>query len=110
MILHHHWVRCDGRYANERQRVQTSLSLLLVAYTGVRPGSILHPHHHIPSNLSDDEQKLVGEYSSHEDPHDCLKYRDIDIFKVRGDGENDLVFLMLVTIRLQKGMRNKALP
>lgn len=84
--------------------------ILLIAYTGVRPGSVVLSHHHkLPSHIGDDEQKFVGEYTSNEDPDDCLKYRDVELFKVQGADGNDHVIIMRLTVRLMKGMRNKSL-
>jgi len=40
-VLHYHWVLDTSTFADERQRVQLSMLLLLAAYTGQRPCSIL---------------------------------------------------------------------
>ena len=40
-VFHHHWVLDMSTFADERQRVQLSMLLLLAAYTGQRPCSIL---------------------------------------------------------------------
>ena len=48
-----------------------------------------------------------GYYNSNE----CLKYKDIEIFKVRDPTFPDQqVFLMKVTLRLMKGKRDAGLP
>ncbi|EGP82385.1 uncharacterized protein MYCGRDRAFT_11476, partial [Zymoseptoria tritici IPO323] len=86
--LHVHWVRCQEWYAAERQRVQLSLILLLIVYTSARPSAV---------------------FTSFETAGDCLKYKDIQIFKVKGQSQDDHVLLMIVTLRLMKGQRNKSL-
>ncbi|KAI9709018.1 MAG: hypothetical protein M1828_002552 [Chrysothrix sp. TS-e1954] len=41
LVLQHHWILDDSTFDDERQRVQLAFLLLLAAYTGQRPCSIL---------------------------------------------------------------------
>jgi integrase len=41
-IIQYHWVSDMNAFSNERQRVQAAALLLLAAFTGSRPGALLH--------------------------------------------------------------------
>ncbi len=91
-LLHHHWALCTDYYAIERQRVQHALIILLMVYTSARPGALV-------------------EGNGYYDTNDCLKYKDIEIFKVRDpEMPSRNILIMMVTLRLMKGKRNKGLP
>ena len=91
-LLHHHWALCTDYYSIERQRVQHALIILLMVYTSARPGTLV-------------------EGSGYYDTDDCLKYKDIEIFKVRDpEMPSRNILIMMVTLRLMKGRRNKGLP
>lgn len=108
--LHFHWVSCRAWFAAERQHVQLSLMLLLIVYTSARPSAIVDCETSmLPQDLSTDEQNFPGQHTSYEVPGDCLKYKDIQLFKVKGKSKSDHVMLMIVTLRLMKGQRNKSL-
>lgn len=63
----------------------------------------------LPTDLDEDKQNFPGQFTSFETAGDCLKYKDIQIFKVKGQSQDDHVLLMIVTLRLMKGQRNKSL-
>ena len=109
--LHYHWGLCNGWYASERQRVQLALMLLLIAYTSARPSALVQCHGPVTdAEVCEDEQDFAGPRTSHEASFDSLKYKDVAIYKVKApDGKNEHVFIMVVTLRLMKGSRNKGL-
>lgn len=41
-VIQYHWAADINVFPNERQRVQVAAILLLAAYTGSRPGALLH--------------------------------------------------------------------
>ena len=91
-VLHHHWAWCDDYYPVERQRVQHALLILLIAGTSARPGTII-------------------EGGGYYDTNDALKYKDLKLYLAR-DPENPSrkSLLLLVTLRLMKGYRNRGNP
>jgi integrase len=42
VVIQYHWVSDINVFPNERQRVQVATILLLAAFTGSRPGALLH--------------------------------------------------------------------
>ena len=92
IILRHHYAISDDYYAHERERIQHSLLILFMTCTTARPATLIEG---------------CGYHNSNE----CLKYKDIEIFKVRDPTyPEQQVFLMKVTLRLMKGKRNAGLP
>jgi len=91
-LLHHHWALCTDYYPVEQQRVQHALLILLMAYTSARPGALV-------------------EGSGYYNTNDCLKYKDIEIFKVRDpECPSRNILIMTVTLRIMKGKRYKGSP
>lgn len=91
LLLYHHWMLCTDRYAIERERIQHALLILLMVYTTARPSTIL------PGNKSNS--------------NDCIKYKDIELFKVRDpEDKSNHILVMKIRLRLMKGRRNKGAP
>lgn len=91
LLLYHHWMLCTDRYAIERERIQHALLILLMVYTKARPSTIL------PGNKSNS--------------NDCIKYKDIELFKVRDpEDKSNHILVMKIRLRLMKGRRNKGAP
>ena len=110
-LLHHHWVVDASYYPTERQRIQLGLVLLLMAYTGVRPAGVLETYRgrtREEAGKDDDPDLLISDKDPDSRP-DSLKYKDIQLFKVR-DPNGQHVLMMIVTFRLMKNSRNKGLP
>ena len=63
-LLHHHWVLSTDYYPVERERVQHALIILFMACTTARPSTLV-------------------EGGGYYDTNDCLKYKDIEMFKIR---------------------------
>ncbi|KAF1814524.1 hypothetical protein P152DRAFT_447870 [Eremomyces bilateralis CBS 781.70] len=92
LLLYHHYALSNEYYAHERERVQHSLIILFMIGTSARPSTLVEGG---------------GYYNTNE----CLKYNDIEIFKVRDPNlPSQQVFLMRVRLRLLKGKRDKGLP
>ncbi|KAF1349750.1 hypothetical protein BDV97DRAFT_295949 [Delphinella strobiligena] len=88
-LLHHHWVQCTNVYPTERHRVQQALLMLLCAYTSARPDAF-------QVSCTDPDAR-----------RDSLKYKDINIFKVRDPSRPAATMLvMIVRLRLHKGTRH----
>ncbi|KAI9717340.1 MAG: hypothetical protein M1828_007228 [Chrysothrix sp. TS-e1954] len=83
LVLHHHWVRDDSLFDDERQRVQLAFLLLLAAYTGQRPCSILETTRKrgpLPAIESgDDCLKDMSEEDQSEDDNKAFAEIDKDI-------------------------------
>lgn len=91
-ILFHHWVRCRDYYPIERSRLQQDFLILFCSGTAARPGTVI-------------------EGGGYYDEDDALKYKDIKIHLVRDpDRPSMKSLLMLVTLRLMKGYRNRGSP
>ena len=92
LLLHHHWALSTDYYTIERERVQLALIILFMACTTTHPSTLV-------------------EGSGYYGTNDCLKYKDIEIFKIKDLGNPGYhVFLMRVKFHLMKGKRNKGLP
>ncbi|KAF1815641.1 hypothetical protein P152DRAFT_192051 [Eremomyces bilateralis CBS 781.70] len=92
LLLYHHYALSNEYYAHERERVQHSLIILFMIGTSARPSTLV---------------ERGGYYNTNE----CLKYMDIEIFKVRNpELPSQQVFIMRVRLRLLKGKRDKGLP
>ena len=92
LLLHHHWALSTDYYTIERERVQLALIILFMACTTARPSTLVEGGGYYGTN-------------------DCLKYKDIEIFKIKDPGNPGRhFFLMRVKFRLMKGKRNKGLP
>jgi len=92
LLLHHHWALSTDYYTIEWERVQLTLIILFIACTTVRPSTLVEGGGYYGTN-------------------DCLKYKDIEIFKIKDLGNPGChVFLMRVKFHLMKGKRNKGLP
>ncbi|KAL8903798.1 MAG: hypothetical protein Q9207_003690 [Kuettlingeria erythrocarpa] len=87
--LCYHWISDTEKFPLERDRVQLALFILLLAYTGARPGAIV-------------ESDVAGIRQSNE----ALKYRDIQLKLVRPSGAAPLL-IMKVRITLDKGRRHR---
>lgn len=61
LVLHHHWILDDSTFADERQRVQLAMLLLLAGYTGQRPCSILETTRRSKTYLSSDATQDEGD-------------------------------------------------
>ncbi|KAL9583651.1 MAG: hypothetical protein Q9203_004996 [Teloschistes exilis] len=90
--LCYHWTFDTESFHFERDRVQLALFILLLAYTGQRPGAIV-------------ESDSVGNRNSNQ----ALKYRDIKLKLVRGGNGEASLLVMTVNIRLDKGKRGKGI-
>ena len=66
-LIHYLFVCDEARFHHERLRVQLALSMLIMAYTGSRPGAILESMYHRQSN-------------------DGLRYEDIEVNLVQVNG------------------------
>lgn len=64
LLLYHYYAISDEYYLYERERIQHGLIILLIIGTSIRPATLVEGG---------------GYYNSNE----CLKYKDIKIFKVR---------------------------
>ena len=79
-------------FANERQRVQFALLLVISAYTGSRPGAV------VPPKLKDEPQRAI-------------LYEDIELVLMPGpkpNGPDKLV--MLLTLKHLKSNNGRAKP
>ncbi len=81
-LVHFIWVCDEVEYHHERSRIQLVFCMLLMAYTGSRPGSIVEPEYRSGSN-------------------DGLLYGDVALELHRHD--QGVWFNLLVTIRNRKG-------
>jgi len=92
LLLYHHWALCTDHYAIERERIQHALLILFIVYTSARPGTIV-------------------EGGGYRNTNDCLKYKDIELFKVRDPEDTSKhILIMKIRLRLMKGKRNKGAP
>ena len=92
LLLYHHWALCTDHYAIERERIQHALLILFIVYTSTRPGTIV-------------------EGGGYQNSNDCLKYKDIELFKVRDtEDASKHILIMNMRLRLMKGKRNKEAP
>lgn len=109
--LHYHWSICNAWFAAERQRIQLSLLLLFIAYTSGRPSAFIENEKFVDvDTVNSDECNFPGQFTSHEPVVDSLKYKDIQLFKIKGSQRNDEhIFIMILTLRLMKGFRNQGL-
>jgi hypothetical protein len=86
---------------------------LLIAYTAARPGSILEASKLKTledADIGDDPAFLLSVKDSDALP-DCLKYKDVQLFKIGDEsGSGASILVMVITLRLMKGMRNKGAP
>jgi hypothetical protein len=86
-ILQYHWAFDTGSLPHERQRVQLSLLLLMMAYTSSRPGAIV-------------------ESGCAKGSNEALCYKDIKILVIPGsDGAYRDTLVMTITLRYMKGCR-----
>ncbi|KAH9827216.1 hypothetical protein Tdes44962_MAKER03026 [Teratosphaeria destructans] len=111
ILLNYHWSHDTSTFPTERHRVQLALVLLLLGYTGVRPSAVLEVDRAKPledADPGDDPDFLISARDADAKP-DLLKYKDIEMYKVRGPGGQHLI-LMIITFRLMKNQRNKGLP
>ncbi|KAI9770756.1 MAG: hypothetical protein M1840_003006 [Geoglossum simile] len=78
--------------AQVKPTMSHALLILLMAYTSARPGALV-------------------EGSGYYNTGDCLKYKDIEIFKVRDpECPSRNILIMTVILRIMKGKRNKGSP
>ena len=61
LALHYHWALDDSTFFNERQRVQLATMILLAAYTGQRPCSILETARKRQVSPSEDADNIEDE-------------------------------------------------
>ncbi|KAI9773157.1 MAG: hypothetical protein M1840_008278 [Geoglossum simile] len=86
-ILQYHWAFDAGSLPHERQRVQLSLLLLMMAYTSSRPGAIV-------------------ESGCAKGSNEALCYKDVKILVIPGsDGAYRDTLVMTITLRYMKGCR-----
>jgi len=86
-ILHNHWAFDAGTFPHERQRVQLSLLLLMMAYTSSRPGAIV-------------------ESGCAKGSNEALCYKDVKILVIPApDGAYRDKLVMTVSLRYMKGCR-----
>ncbi|KAL8641816.1 MAG: hypothetical protein Q9228_001434 [Teloschistes exilis] len=90
--LCYHWTLDEDQFFFERDRIQLALFILLLAYTGQRPGAIV-------------ESDAKGNRNTNE----ALKYKDIKLKLVRGKGGEAPLLVMTVDICLDKGKRGRGL-
>ena len=84
-LIHYLFVCDETQFQHERLRVQLALSMLIMAYTGSRPGAILESMYHKQSN-------------------DRLRYKDVEVNLVR---VKDIVRLTLaLKFRNRKNRRH----
>ena len=87
-MLHYHWALDTSTFPNERQRLQLSLLLLMLAYTGARPGALV-------------------ECSLLRGSNQALRYRDMDLIVLRdADDSQYHILVMTVKVVLNKGARD----
>ncbi|KAI9782856.1 MAG: hypothetical protein M1816_001676 [Peltula sp. TS41687] len=87
-LLHYHWALDTSIFPNERQRLQLSFLLLVLAYTGARPGAI------VECGLLRGSNK-------------ALRYRDVDLIVLRDpDNPQYRILVMIVRVVLNKGERD----
>ena len=77
IIIHYRWVHDSSIFPIERQRVQFAFVMLLIAYTGSRPGALMNTE-------SGEESKAKG-----------LRYEDIELVLLR-DPENPAVHVLVM--------------
>ncbi|KAI4173581.1 MAG: hypothetical protein LQ346_008404, partial [Caloplaca aetnensis] len=88
--LYYHWFFDTETFPTERDRVQLAFFILLLAYTGSRPGAI-------------GESDTKGIRLSNE----ALKYKDINLTLVRPKDGAPALLVMKVRIVLDKGRRHR---
>ena len=92
--LHYHWVYDTEQYELERNRVQLAAVLLIIAFTGSRPGAVV-------------ESGTAGLRGSNE----ALRYRDIKIMVLQADKDQEEALLIVeVTFMFIKGRRHRSAP
>jgi hypothetical protein len=112
LSLQCHWAVSQDWFQTERQRIQLALLLLLIAYTAARPSTILEARHNVPEEHAGpqhDKDFLVSLNDADAVP-DSLKYKDIALYKMRDHGDGEELFVMIITLRLMKGLRHKGVP
>ena len=84
-LIEHHWKYSRVVYPTERERVQLSAFLLLLAYTGSRPGAIIESGSR-PGNIA-------------------LRWRDVEIWLWRQDDRPHVPFVIVlkITFAFRKG-------
>ena len=88
--LYYHWIFDTELFPTERDRVQLAFFILLLAYTGSRPGAIV-------------ESDIKGIRKTNE----ALKYRDINLTLVRPRDGAPALLVMTVRIVLDKRRRRR---
>ncbi|KAL9049391.1 MAG: hypothetical protein Q9162_007245 [Coniocarpon cinnabarinum] len=91
-LLHYLWAFDTFAFPIERQRVQLSLLLLIIAYTTSRPGALVEAHCAHGTN-------------------ECLVYKDVRLLVIPNPEEPDRnVIVMEVSLRYTKGRRDTNRP
>jgi len=90
--LYYHWVFDTEVYDLERDRIQLAAVLLLLAYTGSRPGAI----------VESSSQGIAGTNAA-------LCYGDL-VLKLLKPKEGPSLLILKVRIRLDKGKRKQGEP
>ncbi|KAL8673854.1 MAG: hypothetical protein Q9168_001719 [Polycauliona sp. 1 TL-2023] len=88
--LYYHWIYDTETFPTGRDRVQLAFYILLLAYTGSRPGAIV-------------ESAVSGIRGTNE----ALKYKDINLTLVRPNDGGAPLLVMKVRIVLDKGKRHR---
>lgn len=93
IIIHYHWVHDPSIFPTERQRVQFAFIMLLIAYTGSRPGALMNTE-------SGEESKPKG-----------LRYQDFELVLLR-DPENPAVHVLIMhaVLHHMKGREGNGKP
>ncbi|KAH0545274.1 hypothetical protein FGG08_000573 [Glutinoglossum americanum] len=92
VILHYHWALDKTTFPHERQRIQLSLLLLMIAYTSSRPGALI------------ESGCLRGS-------NEALCYKDVHVLIIKNPEEpGHNMIVMEVTLRFMKGKRGKSQP
>ena len=73
LLLHHHWTLSTDYYTTERERVQLALIILFMACTTARPSTLV-------------------EGGGYRGTNDCLKYKDIEMFKIKDQATLAVMF------------------
>jgi hypothetical protein len=90
--LYYHWVFDTEVYNLERERIQLAAMLLLLTYTGSRPGAV----------VESSSQGIVGTNAA-------LCYGDL-VLKLLQPREGPSLLVLEVRIRLDKGKRKRGEP
>ncbi len=75
-IIHFHLTCDEAPIAHERLQIQAIFAMQVMAYTAVRPGSIMEPYYHLGTNNG-------------------LLYKDVEVTLVRLDGSLKIMQIYL---------------